>query len=419
MTKTNITKIIMKNKAILVVVAIAIIIFGAFSTTSLSTISYTTAYQGAQPQFYGATFNGRNYLNGDHVYDGHSTFSGTTMSFCAGYINGHQYPTITGEMTSVFIPTTSNTNLIPNTLGRDADGNPLQIPVSWVNSWTSSATANGDPSRTFEWDNNGKDYIMKEYQTKWYIALASSADQKGADTETWAYGRDPTTGPLQIWFKIDTNTNGWYFKGDGLRDTYFCVAKLLVSNAKSDGRIPNNVQYSPEVGGSAMSVFMQPFGQEAPSNVESQVRSNEGKQLNPTYFRDSVYCVVNLDYFGSQDWYDWLTFKSKGDTLALEITVYQFVVGEWIVQDWQDDPVDYIKPSPESTWGWDIGGWFESIPWTTWGGIGLWVALVILGLGALLLFWVFGAPRKGDTQTSRPPPAPPKKLCRFTAGLWR
>lgn len=415
MTKTNIPKIIMKNKAILVVVAIAIIIFGAFSTTSLSTINYTTAYQGAQPQFYGATFNGRNYLNGDHVYDGHSIFSGTTMSFCAGYINGHQYPTITGEMTSVFIPTTSNTNLIPNTLGRDADGNPLQIPVSWVNSWISSATANGDPSRTFDWTNNGKSYVMKEYETKWYVTLTAMKDED-IFKETWAYGRDLATGPLQIWFKIDTNTNGWYFKGDGLRDTYFSIAKLVVTNAKADGRIVNNVQYSPEVGGSAMSVFMNPFGQEASSNIESQIRSSEGKQLNPTYFRDSVYCVINLDKFGSQNWLSPL-WNSQGDTLALEITVQQFVVGQWIVQDWQDEPVNYIKPSPKQ--GFDIGEWWESIPWTTWGGIGLWVALVILGLGALLLFWVFGAPRKGGTQTFRPPPAPPKKLCGFTAGLWR
>jgi hypothetical protein len=310
----------MKNKMIVAVACIAIIIFAAASP-SLSTISYTTAYQGAQPSFYGATFNGVNYVNGASTNGGHSTFSGTTMSFNAGVINGKPYPTITGEMTSVFIPTTSNTNLIPQSLGD------IDIPITWLSSWTSSATANGEPSRTFEWENNGKDYIMKEYDTKWYITLASTADQY--PIETTAYGKYPQTGPLQLWFKLDTNENGWYFNGDGLRDTKFSIAKLLVTNAKADGRIANNVQYSPEVGGSTMSVYLNPFGQETTSDISSLIENTEGSALNPTYFRDSVYCVLNLDTFGSQDWYDWFAFKSKGDTLALEITVKQFVVGEW------------------------------------------------------------------------------------------
>ena len=261
---------------------------------------------------------------------------------------------------------------------------------------------------------------MKEYETKWYVTLAAMKDEDMLK-ETWAYGRDVSTGALQIWFKLDTNENGWYFKGDGLKDTYFSVAKLLVSNADANGRISNNVQYSPEVGGSAMSVFMNPFGQEAPSDITSQVRSSEGGQLNPIYFRDSVYAVINLDMFGSQNWLAPL-WNSQGDTLALEITVYQFVIGNWVVQDFQDEPVDYIKPSPKQ--GFDIGEWWTSIPWTTWTGIGIFFIIVILGVGALLLFWFFGMP-KGAQKTNQPQPKtqiiPLRKLSAFnnTTGAWR
>jgi hypothetical protein len=339
---------IAKNKKLLVVILLSIFILAVGLPLGLNLISYTTAYQGAQPSFYGVSWGNQQYSsNGQSIPNGgHLTLTGTTMSFCAGQdpTTTKKYPTITGEMTSVFIPETQALSTVPS-----------WVPSQWLQGWANLVNP-PDTSKVYSWKSGSSSYEMDEWQTKWYVTLASDGSGEiryGDNTFAPAYA-----GPLQIWLKLQTNEGGWYFNTTGLQRTYFAIAKLLVVNVQVVAHNPTNVQASPEVAGSTMTCFLTPFGNnQAPT--DTQVLSYEGVTLNPLYFNGGVYCVINLDNFGTQMYWDWNTLGNKyqGDTIALDITVTQFVVGQWTVQDVQTPPVNYIKPSP-NTGGGGAGGVF-------------------------------------------------------------
>ena len=72
---------------------------------------------------------------------------------------------------------------------------------------------------------------------------------------------------------------------------------------------------------------------------------------------------MEMSQFGSQDWYDWFAAHTEGDTISLELTVTQFVVGQWTVQDLQKPPINYIKPNPIAE-GWNMDGvaaWLQGV----------------------------------------------------------
>ena len=373
-----------KNKKLITLTVLAfavILIISTLNTNWLSTVSYTTAYQGAQSSFVGVSWAGHNFISGDSVSGanikgtGAISLTGTTMSFYGGYdpATGKKYPKITGEMTSVFIPTSESLSNVPTW---------AQGIATWMMSWMNAESNNANPSNTYNWTINNNNYVMQAYQTKWYITLSSD------NTGEIRYGDNtfgPTySGPLQIWMKLQTNENGWYFSGAPV-DTYFAIAKILVVGVDVKAHDPASVQTSPQVAGTTMTCFLSNFGSNtAPS--DTQVLSYKGQTLNPTYFNGGIYCVLNLDNFGTQLYGTGFLNSEmhwQGDVIALDLTVYQFVVGEWKVQDIQNPPTNYIKPSPH------VGGF-------DWGGLSEWLgspagqmylAFILIVIVIILIAW--------------------------------
>jgi hypothetical protein len=79
--------------------------------------------------------------------------------------------------------------------------------------------------------------------------------------------------------------------------------------------------------------------------------------LNNDYFRDAVYLKLNLNHFGVREFWDGLQLKIRGDVATFAFDVVAFEIGQWSVQDIQENPDDFGRFVRTDV----SGGWLDWI----------------------------------------------------------
>jgi len=356
----------------------------------LQTAGYPTAYEGAKAVYYGILYENKRYTNSEKHGASLLRFD-TQLKFDPDAAAAWQC-NLAGEMTSVFIPDTRN------------------LPPTWVpQEWWRPTLDWQNPRSVYEWKIVDEDgyvhfYRMEEWLTVWYLSVSAEWDS-GPDFWSWSdEAENRRYLNTEVWFEFDIAPT-WYFQG--AEKVYFAIAKVELAHVSVTAKDMAGNKYAanpsmsfiPESVGSVLYVYVNPFGGEKASD-EAKLKSYyyQNTTLNPLYFQDKVYAYITLADFGTQEWWEGLALKAKGDVVTLGFKVVQFVVGEWKVKDVGEIPDDYGRSSKYGWTGWtglgdfwaSLVGWFSN-PFNV-AGLAAFIVVVIVALAALGLFWFFGLP---------------------------
>jgi len=381
-------------RVLLAVVLVALAGLGLFLLSGefrlLSTGGYPTAYEGAKATYFGIYYNGAKYTNSEKHSASLLRFD-TQLKFDPDDYYAWQC-NLAGEMTSVFIPNTQN------------------LPPTWVpQDWWRPTLDWQNPRNVYEWKIVGEDgyvhfYRMEEWLTVWYLSLSAEWDS-GPDFWSWSdEAENRRYLNTEVWFEFDV-TPTWYFQG--AEKVYFAVAKVELAHVDVTAKDMAGNKYGanpsmsfiPESVGSILYLYLVPFEfDKAPNPDELKQYYYQNTTLNPLYFRDKVYAYITLADFGTQEWWEGLALKAKGDVVTLGFKVVQFVVGEWKVKDVGELPDDYGRSSKYGVWGWTgLGDFWNAV--ATWlsnpfnlVGLGIFAVTVIAVVVVIALFWFVGLP---------------------------
>ncbi|MGA2682216.1 MAG: hypothetical protein ABSF44_10515 [Candidatus Bathyarchaeia archaeon] len=325
----------------------------------VSSDGYPTAFT-PNISIYGEQYNGKTYFNPT-----------TTLSYSPNVINPTaafpiKVPTVEAEMTSVFEPTQSVAHMsFPGVTG-------ISIPTSWIQNddlfnyapgWTGT-----NPDATYNWnvtDSSGTPLMiaMSQYEMKYYVSFSAewpTAAQNPAIYLQWPIIThvENMYNDLWIWFKVDT-TPSWYIQGGGT--AYFAIASIqLDDNAMFNARTSSGSVVSLPIGGSYEStnpesaqstvyLHYSPFGSTDIPKVVPE--TYEGHVLNPEYFLNTTYFAIDLSHFGSYADSTNLGTSSvtHGDVATFDFDVTVFVIGQYTVQNIQNDNSQFGRFAPETT----------------------------------------------------------------------
>jgi hypothetical protein len=352
---------------------------------------YSSAYEGPKAEFYGVTYNGIQYSTlathsaSQHEFD-------TVMHFDAdGASSGR--PNINGEMTAIFLPEDTASNIF-----------------SWIpQNWLSSNQYVINPQATYNWNISSSMVQMKEYDMRWYVSFNSGWDgvQGGPTDTSFAQGEQPNPSIAQtiggtivgnyytnlgVWIKFDLRPT-WYIQGGGT--AYFAIAECnLVDTASMQTKDNNGHSYPasstesifPYDSNDPLYLYYSPFGTgSVPNGVAEQY---EGKNLNSAYFTSALYAHIDLQHFGVTTYpINGVSARTQGDVATFEFNIRVFVFGDYQVQDIQKAPDHYGLTTPTDTTGnnWLTGiiGWLSSPA-----NDAILVGIIILALVIIFAPWV-------------------------------
>lgn len=302
----------------------AVLVFLILVNSSVSAMnvlsSYSTGYQGARAQYSGILYDTKQYTSAKTHGASRARFD-TTLSFDPDEHNQWK-PNIIGEMTSVFIPSESLTNL------------PAWIPSKWQR----SIAYISNPKNSWEWEIENKSYVMEEWICRWYFSISAEWDEHTSWLYTEAEWANQRYSNTEIWFELDLN-HVWYF--EGAERAYFAIAKLQMADVRLTAKDPQgneveprkDIAVKPESQGSILPVYYGLFAKS--STAEKTTHSYQGKRLNPDLFTDKVYTYFTLENFGTESWIELATYphRYKGDVVTVAVDVHVFVIGQWDVKD--------------------------------------------------------------------------------------
>lgn len=345
----------LKNRnmqAILGVFIFLIIVNSSISGMNvLSQLSaYSTGYQGARAQYSGVQYEQKQYTQAETHGASRARFD-TTLSFDPD-AQAWRMPNLAGEMTAVFIPSESLSNL-----------------PSWIPSeWQRSIQYISNPKNSWEWELENKSYVMEEWICRWYFSISAEWDDS-----KWLLYKDNEWGGnyyanTEVWFQIDLNPM-WYFEG---ADTaYFAIAKMQMADVRLDARDnqgniiepDKSVSVTPSSQGSIMPIYHGQFSKG--SQADKTTMSYQGKELNPDLFTSRVYTYFTLEHFGTNYWLELAPFPTnryKGDVVTVAVDVHLFVIGEWDVKDIEsieqiEGTEGYGRTAKVGGAGFSIGDW--------------------------------------------------------------
>jgi hypothetical protein len=336
---------------VLLMFLVLILLNGSYSILKvLSTVgSYSTGYQGARAQYSGVQWEGIQYTSTDTHQASRARFD-TTLSFDPDGGARDGVPNLEGEMTSIFVPSESLSNL-----------------ADWIPSdWLTSVSYMTNPREAYEWEIENKSYRMEEWILRWYFSISAEWDESGhiiLNDNEWYNQKYSNT---EIWFQIDL-TPVWYF--EGAERAYFAIAKLKLAEVKLDAldnqdnvvKAEKAVSVKPDSKMSILPVYYSEFAKSSEASKTSH--SYEGRSLNPDLFTDTVYTYITLENFGTWAWQELAplpTWRYKGDVVTMAIDVHVFVIGQWDVKDIEnlEDYEDYGRTAKVGGAGFSIGDWF-------------------------------------------------------------
>jgi len=325
--------------AVILILILILVLEGGYSGLrflSMSSLSYTTGYEGVKARFAGVSYEGENHKG---------ALWGSTFNWDADD-KTKGLPDITGEMTSVFIPKES------------VGAQPVTLGGKDISQWLLGTTTVKNPVNTYEWELTKEGttalYVMEEWELRWFVSI--SCDPDLPDEVEWAtfpseiYKRRELV-DVEIWFELDLSPV-WYFEGTDT--TYFAIAQLkLAEDVAMGGRhhkegyteeeVNKELSITPMSRQSIVSIYRGLFGSDA-NRAEKEAYSFRGKELNPDLFTDKVYAKLQLNDFGVSSWYA-MGNHWRGDVVTYAFAMRVFVIGQWTVKDVQDLPDEYGRTS--------------------------------------------------------------------------
>ena len=322
-------------QTVIIILFILIFLEGGSAFLSLSTSSYATGYQGAHAQYAGVRWQDQSYSGMGFDTMLHFDPDDPARDMC----------NLEGEMTSVFIPSESLSNL-----------------PDWIDfDWMQETSYISNPKESYEWTTGNLTYTMEAWQLRWYFSISADWDA-GWQTLGHAEYSNQRYANTEVWFEFDL-TPTWYF--EGTTTAYFAIAKMKVAHVKL-GALDNDgeevtpakeTSVAPESQGSILPIYYGLFAEQNPADKE--VSDYKGKQLNPDLFTSKVYTYFRLVNFGTTEWMETGAFllpvtKYKGDVVTVAVDVTVFVIGEWTVQDIEDleEYEDYGRTAQVGGGGW-------------------------------------------------------------------
>ena len=294
---------------------------------------YSSAFEGPKATFYGIKDGntGLIYTNEQKNGANMATFN-TVLRFDPDAAREGK-PNLIGEMTTVFLPDKSASNMI----------------LPWIpSSWIAQNNYIINPQREILWNISDYTYIMKQYLCRFYVSINCEWDGDGGK-EAPDLGSNYFTNQ-EVWIKLDIEPT-WYIDGQNM--AYFAVAQIRLADQVVYGGLTldgnqgwtrtqdGGVSVSPESIQTPVFIFDNAFGGE--NYEEKQAEEYQGRKLNPAYFKDEAYICLNLERFGtwSEAVFGIPPWNHKGDVATWKFDVVVFLFGEWNVQDVQEDPDIY------------------------------------------------------------------------------
>jgi len=324
--------------AVILILILLIVLEGGYSGLrflSMSSLSYTTGYEGVKARFAGVSYDGENFKGTGWS----STFNVDFDEATSGL------PDVAGEMTSVFVPSES--------VGQQ----PTQFGGFDLSQWLVKSTVVKNPVAQHEWELTENDtttlYVMEEWELRWFASISCEPAIMGevATPLTNQVVRRNRLLNVEVWMELDLAPI-WYFEG---QDTsYFAIAQLKLAEDVALGGRHHKEGYQEEKRNPELSVT--PYSRDSliglyhglfaseGNRADKQVYEYKGKKLNPDLFTDKVYAKITLNDFGVTSWYAFGThWRADVATFAFKVRV--FVIGQWTVKDVQDLPDVYGRTS--------------------------------------------------------------------------
>ena len=355
---------------------------------------YSSGFEGPKARFFGVDFAATNALispnnllgqhvlyasndDGSMLYDNSRASSktfDTTLSFDAdGATVGA--PNLKGMMTSIYLP--------KDTLSSGASW----LPYNWMTRDQYVTNPIGD---MINWTIGDTTYGMQKWLCHYSIALG--AEWNGG-VDFWGCSgevppaqsgiTDNSYEDLDVWIKIDTSPTSYYVNA---QNTYFAIGKIQLADSiyykgttlASGGLFSSNVvdprstvSINPEGQGGLLYIFDSAFG--GSYKTETSEYSYRGQALNSGLFKDTSYIRISLNKFGVYSGGNYVagvpvpgSYWVKGDVAKITLDVIVFSIGEWKVQDVQDDPdgFGYFARSDSSQS--DLISWLTSAETLAW-----------------------------------------------------
>lgn len=314
---------------------------GIYNYTLFSTgdIGYSSGFQGPKAKFAGVRYNGKTYTRTETRGASLASFD-TTLKFDPDSWDRGK-PNIVGEMTSVFIPEESLSNVI---LWPGAKALPQE--------WLKRASVIPNPEKEYSWNISGKTYKMEQWVLRFYLSFSGEWDGFECEQPLGVGLFNPRNrnfySNLEAWLELDL-TPTWYIEGQGT--AYFAISKIQVAEFKKTAQdiqgkevsLDTEMSVSPYSPTAMLYIYYGLWG--TTSQAEQEVSYYQGKLLNPALFKNKVYAHFDLNNFGVTSWYEFPVVKTKGDVATIGFDMTVFVIGEWDVKDIQNIPEDFGRTS--------------------------------------------------------------------------
>ena len=211
-------------------------------------------------------------------------------------------------------------------------------------------------------------FEMWRYRVEWAVNIWLSGPEAESSDRAWHGGIswEPDYGGVQIWIKL-VPRRFVYFE-DNPDEVYFAPAYIglltyQVASIDQDNRVTYDdpdmtscIDLIPKAIGETLGIYYARGG--VPVDVEREILSYEGIELDPSIFREEYWIHFDLLTFKPWNHVDFWTkaHSYKWPSINLKFVVYVFVVGKWTVYFTEGEVPELRPHNPPSLirdpWAW-------------------------------------------------------------------
>ncbi|RLG99260.1 hypothetical protein DRO19_02780 [Candidatus Bathyarchaeota archaeon] len=211
-------------------------------------------------------------------------------------------------------------------------------------------------------------FEMWRFRLEWAVNIFLSGPEGESWDQRWDFGIawEPDYGGVQIWIKLIPK-RFVYFE-DNPDEVYFAPAYIgllsyRIASIDKDKRVTYDdpdmascIDLIPKAVGETLGIYYARGG--VPVDVEEQILSYEGIELDPSIFREEYWIHFDLLTFKPWNHVDivWKTHSYKWPSINLKFVVYVFVVGKWTVYFTEGEVPELNPHNPPSLirdpWAW-------------------------------------------------------------------
>lgn len=339
-----------KNTKLIILVC-SVLLLLSVAAPRLGSVGIITGYQGLEPSFNSVMFKNQLYTAGTTSNPNYVDSTGAPHRVSALSLFDHVNFDPDGH--SVLFPNLK-ASMQPVTV--DTDYNPKTYE------WELFAHTKTEGNKIYDVYQH---FQIQEFRCSWRMNIWLDGDINEAWSDPEHIYQD-----AQIWIKLTPRRFVYY--SDNPKQLFFAPVYIgLRQNAiwRSGEHEPNSgaIDYEmaglqdifPESQGEVMGIFYTVLGQEI--NVEREILSFQGVQLDPAVFREEYWIRIGIDRLGAEAWKGfpnvWDKYH-KYPSAQLDFQVNIFTVGEWEVK-LETGSIPELEPHEPyyvyQDWAWLIG----------------------------------------------------------------